>query len=118
TDDDYIHGGGNLHSLYDVDDQNKDGIVADFLIFCKFAVKRGVIPTSPAWDWSEFLRIARPLPPFAFEKSDAKEKYGSENVFSVLMGGRSLRYTGEQIYGTGVQSMGNNDPVYLETRRE
>jgi hypothetical protein len=32
------------------------------------------------------------LVPFAFEKSDAKEKYGGENVFSAMMGRPSLRW--------------------------
>lgn len=33
---------------------------------------------------------------FAFEKSDAQEEYGSENVFSAITGsGRSLRFTAE-----------------------
>ena len=39
---------------------------------------------------------------YAFEKSDAGDKYGRENVFSAMMGGRSLRVSAETIYGSGV----------------
>lgn len=41
---------------------------------------------------------------YAFEKSDAQEKYGRENVFAAMMGGRSLRFTGEVVYGSSCQS--------------
>ena len=40
---------------------------------------------------SKFLATAVDLLPYAFEKSDAQEKYGRENVFNVALGGRSLR---------------------------
>lgn len=78
----------------------KNTICEDFLIFCKLAVKHGVIP--PNWDWARFLKKAVELLPYAFEKSDAKEKWGGENVFSAAMGGRSLRYIGEVVYGTSI----------------
>ena len=37
---------------------------------------------------------------FAFEKEDAKDKWGQENVFAAALRGRSLRYTAIQIYGS------------------
>lgn len=95
--------GGNLHGLYDVSiDEGskspKNTICEDFLIFCKLAVKNGVVP--PSWNWVKFLKTAAGLLPYAFEKSDAKEKWGGENVFTAVTGGRSLHYTAEVVYGT------------------
>lgn len=55
-------------------------MAADFLTFCKLAVKAGVLPAG--WDWPGFLRKAQGLLPYAFEKSDAKDKWGGENVFA------------------------------------
>jgi len=66
-------------------------------------VSKGVVPDG--WDWKAFLQTAKGLLRFAFEKSDAQEKYGSENVFAVATGGRSLRYTAEAIYGSSIMSM-------------
>jgi hypothetical protein len=54
-------------------------VAEDFLIFCKLAVKSKVLPSS--WDWHAFLSKAQLLP-YAFEKSDAKEKWGGENIFA------------------------------------
>lgn len=96
VDDDYAYGGGDVHGLYDPE-HDGDSITADFLHFCKLAVLAHVVPQP--WDWKACLEKAKKLLGFAFEKSDAQEKYGSENVFSVLMGGRSLRATAEQVYG-------------------
>ena len=48
---------------------------------------------------------AKGLLPYAFEKSDAKEKWGGENVFAAAMGGRSLRATGEIVYASSIQAM-------------
>jgi hypothetical protein len=45
-------------------------------------------------------RAAHPTDRCAFEKSDAQERWGSENVFDVAHGGRSLRYTAISIYGS------------------
>jgi hypothetical protein len=45
-----------------------------------------VVPAK--WDWGKFLKAAVKLLPYAFEKSDAQEKWGGENVFAVAMGGR------------------------------
>ena len=87
-DDDYAWGGDvRGGSLYD--QSSPDEIVQDFLVFCRLALEQGVIPEG--WNWSKFLATAVDLLPYAFEKSDAKEKYGGENVFNVALGGRSLR---------------------------
>ena len=58
-------------------------------MFCRLASARSALPTP--WPWGPFLLAAAELLPFAFEKSDAKEKYGGENIFQGMMGGRSLR---------------------------
>jgi len=55
------------------------------LIFCILA--KVVVPDD--WDWQVFLREARHHIPFAFEKSDARKRWGSKNVFQAQMGGRS-----------------------------
>ena len=44
---------------------------------------------SPAAIWG--IAQAMRLLPFSFEKSDAKEKWGGENIFSALTGSPSLR---------------------------
>ena len=96
VDDDYCWG-GNLRGLYDPD-ATSETIAKDFLEFCRLALGHGVIPSG--WDWPLFLRSSAKLICFAFEKSDAKEKYDGENIFSSLIGGRpSLRGTGEVVYG-------------------
>lgn len=38
------------------------------------------------WDWSAFLDKAFELVPFTLTKSEAKQKYGGENVFRAAMG--------------------------------
>jgi hypothetical protein len=43
---------------------------------------------------------------YAFEKADAKEKWGGENIFRAMMGGRSLRATGEAVYGSSCMEYG------------
>jgi hypothetical protein len=100
-----VAAGCNLHGLYDVstdsDKPPKNTICEDFLIFCKLAVQHKVIP--PAWDWPKFLKTAVGLLPYAFEKSDAQEKWGGENVFTAMTGGRSLRFTGEVFYGSSIR---------------
>ena len=109
-DDDYVHGGGYLHGLYDPG-HSPWSIMHDFLVFCKLAVSFSAVPSS--WDWSEFLHAACDLLPFVFEKADAQKKYGTENVFQAMMGGRSLRFTGELIYSTSVQ-----DPNLIPKHKE
>lgn len=97
-DDDYAYGGGNLHGPYDPD-ATAYSISCDFLAFCVLAARRGVVPR--AWPWADFLKVAAQFAPFAFENSDAQERWGSENVITVLSGGRSLRFTAEKVYGSG-----------------
>uniref|UniRef100_A0A6B2LH16 Uncharacterized protein n=1 Tax=Arcella intermedia TaxID=1963864 RepID=A0A6B2LH16_9EUKA len=106
VDDECINGGITNGCLYDPD-HTKLSVVADFFIFCKLASLRKAIPSQ--WNWKDFLKVAEGLIPYAFEKSDAQEKYGSENVFSVLTGGRSLRATGEAIYNRSVMDTVNYD---------
>lgn len=100
-DDDYVWGGGNLHGLYN-SDTTEETIVADFLTFCKLAMCNNALPL--CWDWLFFLEKHGNLLCFAFEKSDAKEKYGKENIFLAAMGGRSLRFTAEIIYGCSMEA--------------
>uniref|UniRef100_A0A0G4HLW5 MYND-type domain-containing protein n=1 Tax=Chromera velia CCMP2878 TaxID=1169474 RepID=A0A0G4HLW5_9ALVE len=111
ADDDYAWGGGNMHGLYsaacDEGEEANLTIASDFLIFCRLAVRHEVVP-SP-WNWGKFLKKAAGMLGFAFEKEDAKEKWGGENVFSAMMGGRSLRATGEVVYGSSCMQGGISD---------
>ena len=95
VDDLYVWGGGDLRGLYAQAAGGGGSASGDFLLFCKLAVRHGVIPDG--WDWAAFLATAKGLLRYAFEKSDGEEKYGQENVFAVAMGGRSLRYTAEVV---------------------
>lgn len=97
-DDNYVYA-GDLVGLYNPE-SGAMGITESFFKFCCLAEKNGVIPR--VWDWKSFLQLAPEHIIYAFEKSDAQEKYGGENVFSAAMGGRSLRFTAEQVYGTTV----------------
>jgi hypothetical protein len=101
VDDDMVYG-GDCVGLYNPE-SDKGDVLLHFLVFCRLAVAHGVVPRG--WDWPAFLREAAKLLPFAFEKEDAKEKWGGENVFSVFMGGRSLRTTGEVVYGSSIGSL-------------
>lgn len=103
VDDEYAWAGGNLTGLYDPE-ATAESIVKDFLVFAKLAAARRVVP--PGWSWPECLAEAGKLLPYAFEKSDAKEKWGGENVFSAMLGGRSLRFTGETVYVNSVTNGG------------
>ena len=47
-------------------------------MFCRLAVRRGAVPS--VWSWPDLLRTAATLLPYAFEKSDAQEKYGAHPV--------------------------------------
>eukprot|EP00976_Prorocentrum_cordatum_P106765 1194518-Prorocentrum_minimum.AAC.3 len=109
-DDMYCWGGGELRGIMSPD-ATPDSVTTELLVFCKLAVKKAVVP--PGWDWKAFLDKALGLVGYAFEKSDAKKKYGGENVFSAAMGGRSLRFTGEVIYGSSVT--GYDGPAPDET---
>lgn len=88
-----------MRGLYSAD-ATRYTVLKDFLAFCKLAAKKGAIPEPKTWDWKAFLLKAAELLTFAFEKEDAHQKWGSENVFSAALGGRSLRYTAIQIYGS------------------
>lgn len=107
----YMRAGGNLRGLYAVScdpggnpERGLDTIAEDFLVFCKLAVQHGVVPAG--WNWSAFLNTAVDMLPYAFEKEDAREKWGGENVFAAMMGGRSLRLTAELVYGEGAMAFG------------
>ncbi|KAL7452386.1 hypothetical protein ACHAWC_004107 [Mediolabrus comicus] len=104
-DDDYVYGGCNLHGPYNPD-ATPESIADDFLVFCILAKRARAFPSD--WDMEDFLKTAPEYIVFAFEKSDAKERWGSENYFEAEMGGRSLRYTAEKIYKSGVQQQGDS----------
>jgi hypothetical protein len=105
-DDDYVYGGCNLHGPYNPE-ASPESITSDFMTFCLLAKRSKCIPAG-GWQWQEFLRKAAGFVVFAFEKSDAKERWGSENVFSAMMGGRSLRYTAELVYGSSCQEQSDS----------
>eukprot|EP00438_Fugacium_kawagutii_P006610 Skav212989 [mRNA] locus=scaffold423:216705:219544:- [translate_table: standard] len=79
-DEEYVWRGGDLRGLYALHASGggRDMVEKDFLLFCKLAVKKGVIPA--AWNWGDFLLTAKKLLRFAFQKSDAHEKYETEKV--------------------------------------
>lgn len=120
-DDDAVHGGCDLHGPYD-EDPTVENLLLDFLIFVKLAVSRGVIPAPGSmeweWNWDDFVAKAPSHIVYAFEKSDAKEKYGSENIFMGAMGGRSLRFTGEVITGSGVSYAAEEDDLASRVQSE
>jgi len=114
-DDEYaLEGDVRGGSLYDQSEPNE--IVQDFLVFCRLAKEKGVLPEG--WNWSKFLDTAAELLPYAFEKSDAKEKYGGENVFAFVTGGRSLRSTGEMIYGSSFGAFAEESQEHKRLMRE
>jgi hypothetical protein len=100
----------DLHGPYD-EDLTADSLLADFLVFARLAVERKAVPHD--FDWPRLCAQAGELILYAFEKSDANEKYGSENVFAGMMGGRSLRWTAEVIYGKAATPE-ENDARHLE----
>lgn len=100
-DDDYVYTGDcNLHGPYNPE-ATPESITSDFMAFCLLAKRSNCIPAAAGsgggWRWQEFLRKAAGFVGFAFEKSDAKVRWGSENFFNAMMGGRSLRYTAERV---------------------
>mmetsp|Transcript_7913 Transcript_7913/g.16022 ORF Transcript_7913/g.16022 Transcript_7913/m.16022 type:complete len:271 (-) Transcript_7913:427-1239(-) len=105
-DDDYQWGGGYLHGPYDPE-ATPQSIADDFLVFCILALRADAVPSG--WTWKAYLGAAAKYIPFAFEKSDAKERWGGENYFQAQMGGRSLRYTAQEIYKSQVDRPGNSD---------
>lgn len=113
-DDDYAWGGCYLHGAYNPEASTAT-IAEDFLSFCLLAVRSGAVPKR--WDWAAFLKVAATYAGFAFEKSDAQERWGSENVFEGAMGGRSLRYTGTQIYRSEITDIDSAEE-HLRADRE
>lgn len=76
------------------------------------AAAHGVVP--PGWDWARFLQVAAGLLPYAFEKSDAKDKWGGENVFAAMMGGRSLSATAQDVLGSSCMFGAEPEPAAQE----
>jgi hypothetical protein len=105
VDDEYAWGGGETRGLYGADG-DPEFVALDFLAFCKLAAARRAVPAG--WDWAGVCAQAASLLPYAFEKSDAQEKWGGENVFAAAMGGRSLRATAEAVLGSSCTSQ--DDP--------
>jgi hypothetical protein len=114
-DDDYVWGGGDLHGPYDPD-ATTGSIASDFMVFCLLASRRAVVP--PGWDWAAFLEVASQYVCYAFEKSDAKERWGGENVFSAMSGGRSLRYTAEMVYGKAMSYGADTHPDHTKAEKD
>eukprot|EP00468_Gymnochlora_sp_CCMP2014_P010755 CAMPEP_0167747950 /NCGR_PEP_ID=MMETSP0110_2-20121227/4568_1 /TAXON_ID=629695 /ORGANISM="Gymnochlora sp., Strain CCMP2014" /LENGTH=424 /DNA_ID=CAMNT_0007632913 /DNA_START=133 /DNA_END=1404 /DNA_ORIENTATION=+ len=71
--------------------------ILDFFAFCLCVEEKKAVPRG--WDWTEFILRAEDFIPFKFKKSDARNKWGKENIFEALSGGRSLRATAEAIHG-------------------
>jgi len=114
-DDNYVLKGDAIY-LYNPQASRMD-IIQSFHVFCRLAVKHGVIPKHD-WQWSKLLKIAAKLLGYAFEKSDAKKKYGSENIFNgLVMGGRSLRCTGQFVYGSELNYISDEAEVEIKERR-
>jgi len=115
VDDDYAWG-GILRGLYissgDDDGPNRMYIAKDFYVFCCMAEENRVLPGE--FKWRPFIEKAKKLLCYAFEKSDAKERWGGENVFSALMGRPSLRLTAEHVYGIAMGLYGERDPSYKQ----
>ena len=97
-DDNYQWGGCYLHGSYDPD-VTPESLIDDLLVYCILAHRADAVPSD--WDWSALLRFATEFIIFAFEESDAMERWGSEN-------GRSLRFTGTQIYRSPVDKPGKS----------
>jgi hypothetical protein len=96
-DDNYVYQ-GELGGPYDPE-ADGESIAEDFLVFCLLAARNRVVPND--WNWQAFLEAAPRWIVCAFEKSDAQERWGSENFFQAQMGGRSLRHTAMEVYGQG-----------------
>lgn len=114
VDDDYKYAGGDQHGLYN-SDAVAIGIVEDFLWFCRQAKRNRVI--SEPWKWKNHLQRSAGFLVYTFEKSDAQAKYGQENVFAVMSGGRSLRATAESVYGVNVYQGSNIADASLRSER-
>jgi hypothetical protein len=111
--------GGEMRGVYNPDADKMD-VTVDFMQFCLLAQRRLVLTKRIMADeqrWAALLDKAVQLVPFAFEKSDAQDKWGGENVFAVATGGRSLRYTAERVYGSGIMG-GEYDMLRVTVREE
>ncbi|KAL3944915.1 MAG: hypothetical protein SGBAC_001006 [Bacillariaceae sp.] len=112
ADDDVVWGSENFHGLYEIgmaashrasySSHSKAFIVVkDFLKFLKLGIRNEVIPPSN-FNFALCIGYFAPnLLVHAFEKQDAKMKWGGENVFST---GPSLRRTAETIYALSAMS--------------
>ena len=119
ADDDHVWSCGNRIGIYYAyTDGNVWETFRQFLLFCRLSKINQVVPDNKIWDWKLVLEKAKELLGFAFEKSDAQEKYGSEHVFSAVLGrGRSLRYTAEYVYGNSVTEQTNSSQHEKELER-
>lgn len=123
----------NGHRTFGIFDENGTAgeVLLDFLLFCKLAVVRRVLPLE--WDWPAFLKMARspdlgassPSACLLMEtlpKRCEEAKWGQARGFSGShfcdTGGRSLRFTGEVVYGTRVQDVDTEDPVVTKWRQD
>mmetsp|Transcript_1102 Transcript_1102/g.1948 ORF Transcript_1102/g.1948 Transcript_1102/m.1948 type:complete len:246 (+) Transcript_1102:108-845(+) len=96
-DDDYQWGGCYLHGPY-LPEATPQSIADDFLIYCVLAHRAKTLPAG--WDWRAFLKLASEFVTFAFEKSDAQERWGSKS--------HGLRSMGAMIYKSDVTNNGKS----------
>ncbi|KIZ02325.1 hypothetical protein MNEG_5635 [Monoraphidium neglectum] len=94
----------------------KQHVAERFLLFCKLAYAAGALP--PAWDWRAFLAVAGPLIAEPMSKQDARERWGGENIFAGALGGRSLRWTADTIFGFNYMLAQHENLVEKEARPE
>eukprot|EP00392_Amoebophrya_sp_AT5.2_P008719 g8747.t1 len=89
-------------------------ILLDLALFLGLAAKKKLLPQD--FDTEKFLQIARRENKLVtpFSKTNAIDKYGGENVFSSC---RSLRRTGEEIYGTSLADL-SGSYLYNDRVRE
>lgn len=96
-------------TLYDYECHTPETMAVDFLVYCHLARFAGAI--TDQWDWVGCLDKFGHLLKYQFTKRDAGDKYGRENIFSGMMGGRSLRLTGENIYGSSAVGGSYDNPT-------
>ena len=106
--DDMMVNVGQMAGLYTpVEDLSGATAIWTFLFFTKLCVRSEMLP--PGWDWELYFRKADGLLPWAFDKEEAREKYGGENIFSAVTSGKpSLRYTAAHIYDFTVTGGGRD----------
>ena len=73
------------------------------------AVARGQVPQDGRWSWHDLLAKAAETLTYAFEKSDAVERWGHGS-------GMSLRVLAERVMGSNCMMMGSYDIDDHETR--